>query len=404
MTLKSKAMGLALACSSFGLAAVATAQEAPKPVQVSEQAMPAIRALDVAVKAKNYVNLPTLIAEANAKAKTPQERLVVAQLQIAAALDQKDDAATLKGLDAALATGLLPADQVANFQSNRARLLARLNPQEATAQLEQLAVANPTNVDYQLQLIDLRRKQGRKADAAQLLQKTIDLQTAAGKPVPPQWRRLLVGLTYEAKLPGANQAALALVKAAPTSENWRDALLILQPSIGLTGPDLIDFYRLQRAAGALKGEADYYRYADMAALRGLPGEAKAVLEEGFAANEISRSKPAFRDLYASVSGKIASDKASLSASERNALGGTAARLAMSTGDAYLGYGDNQKAAALYRAALGKSGADAGMANLRLGIALARAGDNPAARTAFDAVTGKQAQLAKLWLLWLDTRA
>jgi hypothetical protein len=112
----------------------------------------------------------------------------------------------------------------------------------------------------------------------------------------------------------------------------------------------------------------------------------------------------FRDTYTLASGRIAADRASLAAAEKAALAGAAAKGAMSTGDAYLGYGDYAKAAAMYRAALTKSGADTSLANLRLGIALGRSGDKAGATAALNAVTGPRAGIAKLWLAWLATRS
>ena len=50
--------------------------------------------------------------------------------------------------------------------------------------------------------------------------------------------------------------------------------------------------------------------------------------------------------------------------------------AMVTAEAYYGYGDYQKAADLFRAALAKQGVDKDVANLGLGMALARAGEVP----------------------------
>ena len=46
-------------------------------------------------------------------------------------------------------------------------------------------------------------------------------------------------------------------------------------------------------------------------------------------------------------------------------------------------------------------ADANLANIRLGAALALAGKRAEAETAFRAVTGPRAELAQLWLLWLS---
>jgi TolA-binding protein len=77
---------------------------------------------------------------------------------------------------------------------------------------------------------------------------------------------------------------------------------------------------------------------------------------------------------------------------------------MVTGEAYYGYGDYQKSAELFRAALGKQGVDKDLANLRLGMALARAGDKAGATAALNAAGGAQAEVAKLWLTYVSTAA
>jgi hypothetical protein len=59
---------------------------------------------------------------------------------------------------------------------------------------------------------------------------------------------------------------------------------------------------------------------------------------------------------------------------------------------------------MYRVALSKGGADTNLVNTRLGMSLAMAGDKAGAKTAFGAVTGPRAELARYWILWLDKRA
>ena len=63
-----------------------------------------------------------------------------------------------------------------------------------------------------------------------------------------------------------------------------------------------------------------------------------------------------------------------------------------------------KAAALYRAALQKGSIDANLANTRLGMALALAGQKAEAEAAFKAVTGPRADIAGYWLVWLGQSA
>ena len=62
-----------------------------------------------------------------------------------------------------------------------------------------------------------------------------------------------------------------------------------------------------------------------------------------------------------------------------------------------------KAAGVYRTALAKPGVDKDVANLHLGMALARSGDKAGATAAFNAVGGSRAEIAKYWLLYLATR-
>ena len=49
----------------------------------------------------------------------------------------------------------------------------------------------------------------------------------------------------------------------------------------------------------------------------------------------------------------------------------------------------------------KGGAGADLANLRLGIALARSGDKAGATAALNAVKGTRAGIAQLWLAYLQ---
>ncbi len=53
--------------------------------------------------------------------------------------------------------------------------------------------------------------------------------------------------------------------------------------------------------------------------------------------------------------------------------------------------------------IAKGGVDANVANLHLGMALARSGDKAGATAAFNAVSGPRADIAKYWLLYLQTK-
>jgi tetratricopeptide (TPR) repeat protein len=131
-----------------------------------------------------------------------------------------------------------------------------------------------------------------------------------------------------------------------------------------------------------------------------PGEAKGVLDEGIAAGALSASNTNVKEMLGIVSGKIASDKASLANSKNPSSG----RAAMLTGDAFLGYKDYASAIDLYKQALAKGGADPNVVNVRLALAYAQAGQKDLAKQALASVTGARAGLAKYYAIWIDQKA
>jgi Tfp pilus assembly protein PilF len=407
MAFRMKALLASLMLGAVVAGSPATAQEAAKgpQIKVSPQASKAILELQAAVTGNDLASIPAKLAAAQAVAKTNQDKYVIGQLWLRASLIQKDNAATLQAIDQVMASGLATPDVTANLRFNQAKL--KFNAKDyagAAAALQPSLTATPANPDAFLLAGEIAAAQGQNAQAVEHFRKAMAARTATGQPVPAEWMSRAVSLAYKDKLPVLTQLLPEWVKGYPTTSNIRDAVRIQGEISGQSDAEQIDLYRLQRAANALKGEGDYYRYANTALTRGFPGEAKAVLDEGFAANAISKNSAVFRPVYTSASARVAADRATLADDEKAALAGAAARPAMLAGDAYLGYGEYAKAAALYRAAMTKTGVDANLANLRLGIALARSGDKAGATTAFNAVTGPQQATARMWLAWLSSRA
>ena len=123
-----------------------------------------------------------------------------------------------------------------------------------------------------------------------------------------------------------------------------------------------------------------------------------------------RATPSARPISGSVRARLneanqraASDHSSLAGERSSALAGSNGGAALRVGDAFYSYGDYPQAAELYRAALQKGGQDANLVNIRLGAALAMAGQRAEAEAAFRSVTGPRAELAQLWLVWLSGR-
>jgi len=154
----------------------------------------------------------------------------------------------------------------------------------------------------------------------------------------------------------------------------------------------------------LGGEHEYLAFARALSEAGLPGEAKAVLDEGTERGRIDATKPAISTLAAGINRRATTDRAALARQRTAALAAAGTgRSARAAGDAHYGFGMYAEAAELYRAALQKGGEDADLVNSRLGAALALAGRRAEAEAALQAVTGPRADLAGFWLTWLARR-
>jgi len=409
------AFGIALASGTLVFASPALAQKpgaapaaataAPqRKFDISKQARKEISELQTAVNAKDAANIPAKLAAAQAKAQSADDKYVIAQLQLKAAVDVNNEVAMGEALEAMTLSGA-PEGATAIIYNNLGKI--RYNAKaydKASAAFERAIQLDPKDTDAMILLAEARNTQGRTAEGVGFIQKAIAVETAAGKKPEESWYKRAVALAYNANLPNSPAIAREWVTAYPSPKNWRDAIRIYQTTSKLEDSALLDSMRLAQATGGLSGENDYFRFTNTLVTKGFPGEAKAVLEQGFAANSISKSKATFAQLYSLATTKSQGDRASLGAAAAAALAASDARRAMTTADAYYGYGDYSKAADLYRAALGKSGVDKDLANLRLGMALARAGDKAGATAALNAAGGAQVEIARFWLAYLATRA
>ena len=387
-------------------AQAAPAAESPNAIKthmpkVSREAGKPIQALQSAVNANDAAAIAAALPAAQAAAKTADDRYVIAILQLKAAAASKDNAAIAAAIESMLASGAVLEEEKYGLYINLAKTYAGMKQDARAVQAYQQAIQlNPNSVDATAGLAEAKVAQGQAAEGLALLQKGIAVQAASGGRAPESWYKRAVAVAYKAKLPQAAEISREWVKAYPTQANWSDALAIYQNIGQLDESRSLDLLRLKRVTGTLSA-GDYFTYGDVAVRKGFAGEAKAVLEEGFAANLVKRSDPSFSQLYALAAQKSQGDRESLAAAP---AAGANARQTLNVGDAYYGYGDYAKAAEFYRAALTRPGADTNLINLHLGMALARQGDKAGATAALQSVGGDDAPVAKYWLLYVDTKA
>jgi tetratricopeptide (TPR) repeat protein len=372
-----------------------------KKLQISAKAQKAIVELQTAVNANDTAAIPGKLAAAQAVASSPDEKYFVAVNQLKAAFNANDLAAAQVALQAMEASGgAETATLVGQYSNLGVKYYEKKQIDQAGAAFERAVALDANNANATKLLGSIRDMQGRKPEAVALLQKSLTLSKAAGQNPKENDYKFAAKLAYETKSPASTEITRAWLSDYPTSTNWRDALRIYRDVNGAEGEAKIDVMRLARAANALNGEGDYFGYVSELVSHGHLGEAKAVLAEGGAKKAIDVNNTVFKQFAPKLA--KAQTRAAIDASAKTALAGGPAKAAMDAGDALYGAGAFAEAAPLYKAAASR-GADANTANLHLGMALARAGDKAGATAALNAVTGTQANIAKYWLIWLNSQ-
>jgi len=397
-----------LGALTIGLSVVpAMAKEKPAPQPAGQALSKEFRAValpvQTAVNASAWADALAKIDAADAAAKTPYEKFVAAKLRYDAARGAKDTAMEERAIDLMLASGGAPEGIAAQLNLGAGQSAYRVGNYTRAIQLLQEAqrLGNKSS-DVLLLLAEASFKTNQVPAGLNFVKQAIATQEATGAKAPKEWYARAASFAYKSKLgPETAEWTRAQVRAYPTAENWRTALAIYRDGASRDAAINLDIFRLMRTTKSMAGERDYFEYAALAFERGLPGEAKSVIDEGFATSAVPASSRPLTELRAAAGGKVTADRQSLGASERSAAASPNGKSALATADAYLGYGDEAKAIPLYKLALSKGGVDADTVNTHLGIALTRSRQLDAAKAAFATVTGARAEIAKFWLLYIE---
>jgi len=364
----------------------------------SSAALDAIVALQNAVNANDVANIPAKVAAAQKAAKTKEDRYIIGQLQLKGAIASKDNAALSAAIDTVAASGYLDAAKVGElYRSLGGTYFNEKQYDPAAAAYDKAIAIDPNNPDGLMMLAETRNAQGRKAEAVSAFQRVLQASIAAGQKPREEIYRRTVALAYEGKLASAPELGRQWVAAYPSPDSWRNSIAIYR---NLTMPDVegtLGLLRLMQATGALTAAGDYNLFATASAEQLNYNEAQAVLDAGIAAKIVDPANPLFKDTITALKAKQKATEADLALASKTAANGMAL---LRIGDRYYGMGNFAKAAELYRQSMGKPGVDPNIANLHLGMALARAGDKPGATAALNAVSGPRADIAKYWLLYL----
>ena len=417
------ALALALALTGGAISAPAMAAKkedkkggAPK-LNVSPDVIKALQAAQTAAAANDFAGAKAALADADSKAKSNDDKYQIGAIKLNTSIAAKDNALQGEALAQMLDSGLTPAEQVGQFNAVAADQALQAKNYDLAIQRAQAAVqANykPESINATLAQAYFGKAGSANAGAEPArglnqkglaaLKAAADATKAAGGQVPAQWYQIGVSRAAASRLPEVTEWATLAYQAAPNGENLRTLVRLFQQSNpNITNRENLDVLRLMAASGGLVVAGDFLEYGEMASKTGIYGEVKSAIDQGRAKGVLKGTAGA--DLYQTATPKIAGDKASLTSAEADARKAANGKIAAATADAYLGYGDYAKAAAMFDLAKQKGGVDADEVNTRLGIAKALGGDVASAKTAFQSVqAGTRKKIADLWLSYLATKA
>ncbi len=380
------------------------AQQQPqqKPIKLSSHAQKAILDLQTAVNKADYANVPAKLAAAQAVASTPDDKYAIGELQLKAAIGSKNNAGMVAAADAIAGSGFVDAATSSKlYASLGTTFYNNKDYPQATAAFQKAVTVDPNNAEVYSLLGEAKFAQGQKAEAASDFQRAVQLAKASGQKPDENLLKRAVSVAYDARSPLAADLGRELAAAYPTPETWRNAIAIYR---NYNHPDVegtLDLLRLEQALGAMTAPGDYALYAESAADQSNYNEAQSVIDAGIAAHVVDPSSAQFRDIVSGLKGKQKASAADLEAAIK--MSPSTVNL-LHIGDRFYGMGDYAKAADVYRQVLAKPDADKDVANIHLGMALARAGDKAGATAALNAVTGPRAGIAKYWLLYVQQHA
>ncbi|MDA5194752.1 tetratricopeptide repeat protein [Govanella unica] len=407
---------LAFACVAGGLASTVvfapTAAHAAKEQKVGQKVGKPLKEAQEAAQKGDFKSALVKVKEADAvSGKTAYEQQTVNEFLGYVAINLKDYATAAKAFEATVTSGQLDAAQVPARLKAVTQLNYQIKNYDKAKQFANryLKEVGP-DTEIQLMLAQVAYIQQDYKTSGDMVRQVIRAADAAGKPVKKEWLELDMSSAYKlGNMDGVASSLKQLVTRYPSKEYWEQLLDLSMRKTGLSDKDNLDYYRLKRANGLIKDGSELVEMAQLAIQAGLPGEAKTVLEKGFADGQLGGvNKERETRLLTMAKTQAATDQKSLAADEATAAKAATGEASVKIGEAYSSYGMHDKAIAAINAGIAKGGLkNPEDAKLRLALAQLAAGKTAdASKTLRDvkAGTGNTSTIADLWRIYVGNKS
>ena len=382
------AAALALACAAVpGYAAEAVTPAVGKPLQEAERLIKAGHGREALAK----------VSEAEAAAKTQNEKLLVLRMRGAAASAAGDNDMAIKSYEAVLNSG-------------------GASGREALTMAQAIAVGYYKKKDYAEAAKWTQRyfKEGGTDGAMrQMLLQTYYLQgdcaavdRAVNENRASETELQMMEDCYRRKGDSAGyvKAMEALVVNYPKKEYWTILLTNVQKKPGFSDRLALDVYLLRMATNNLASANDYMEAAQLAVQAGLPSLGKVIMDRGYASKVLGTGAEAARQgrLRDLVEKTLAESQKNRAQDEKDALAARDGNQLVTIGLNYIYEGKADKGVPLVQQGIKKGGLKRPEdAKLRLGEAQLHAGRKSPGVSTLKGVQGNDgaADLARLWTLY-----
>jgi tetratricopeptide (TPR) repeat protein len=402
----SKSVFPAVAAAVALLAGSATgAWAAEAKNSVSKAAAKTLKAAQDASKGNNFSECVNKGKEVlNTPAVTPFDKYVANQLLAFCYAKQNNTEGAAQALEAQLDSGFMPAEQQNPTLKQLAVIAYNAKNFSKAADLgNRLIKAGAGDTDTYTVVGQALYQQGKFSEAGKLLADYVKSVESKGQQ-PKETTLVLMRGAYDRanNSAGATDALEKLVMYYPKKDYWKNLMYSVRRMPGMNDRQTLQVYRLMVANQTMEECSDYSEMAELAVSGGNPGEAQKVFEAALAANVCTeqREKDRITRLLESVKKSAAADMASLPKIEKEAATAKTGDVDAALGNAYLSYGQNDKAIESFGKALAKGGLkNPADVQLTQGVAYVRAGNKSEALKAFRAVKSEDPIYSRLATLW-----
>jgi Tfp pilus assembly protein PilF len=373
--------------------------EVGKPLQAARDLIKGQRFKEALVKLREVEAVPN---------RTAYENFLLEQMRASAASQAGDNEQAIKAFQAVLNSGRLSEADQAKYAASLASLHYRAKDYANAATWATRALkGNPNDSAMRELMIQSHFQAGDFAAASREALADIQAAEKAGITPPEAKLQLLANVAARSGGSGGDKTAYLaalerLVAYYPKREYWADLLRRIESRPGFSSRLTLDLYRLRVATRTLSTPAEYSEMAQLALQDQQAVEAKKILDEGFANGVLGKGPEAERQkrLLALATQRAAEAPTELKAAEADAATAKDGSQLVRVGLAYTAMGEYDKGIGLIQQGINKGGfKHKDDANLKLGIALTRAGQKGRAANAFKSVAGTDgaADLARLWM-------